>query len=92
MALKDDVKVHLRLVSTSTDTEVDDLIASAKKDLEISGVDAMSIDDTDPLIKRAIVLYCKANYGYNNVESDRFRASYDLLKSHLSMSGDYAVE
>lgn len=92
MALIDDVKLHLRIANTAYNTEVSDLILSAKKDLEISGVPPFFIDETDPLIKRAITLYCKANFGYGNTESEKFRESYNLLKAHLRMSGDYALE
>lgn len=92
MALLDDVKLHLRIASTAYNTEVSDLIATAKKDLEISGIPTFHIDETDPLIKRAITLYCKANFGYGNPDSEKFKESYNLLKAHLCMSGDYALE
>jgi hypothetical protein len=43
----------------------------------------------DPLIKRAIVLYAKASYGWDNQEAPRFQNSYDLLKASLTLSADY---
>ena len=91
MALLDDVKAALRVTTTDTGivTEVEDLIEAAQADLSLSGVN--SEDTADPLIKRAIVTYCKANFGYNNPDADRFKASYDSLKSHLGLSGDYVV-
>lgn len=91
MALLDDVKAALRVTTTDTGivTEVEDLIEAAQADLSLSGVNAE--DTSDPLIKRAIVTYCKAYFGYNNPDADRFIASYTMLKSHLSMSGDYVV-
>jgi len=46
-------------------------------------------DDTDPLIKRAITFYAKANFGIDNPNADRFHDSYVMLKQHLSLAGDY---
>jgi hypothetical protein len=91
MALIDDVKAALRISTTDTGIvgEVTDLISAAQYDLSLSGV--IADDTTDPLIKRAIITYCKANFGYNNPDADRFNASYTMLKAHLSMSGDYVV-
>lgn len=84
MVLLDDIKLALR---TNNVTETQDLIDAAKADLELSGV--LSIVDTDPLIKRAITVYCKANYGYDE-KAEKFQNSYNMLKSHLSLSLDYA--
>ncbi len=92
MALLDDVKQALRVSSAALNQEIEDLIASAKEDLQISNVDAETLTDEDPLIKRAIITYCKANFGYNNPDADRFMAAYESLKSHLSLSADHVVE
>lgn len=89
MALIDDAKKELRISNTAHDTEVTDLIASAKKDLEFTAIDASKIVESDPLIKRAIILYCKANFGYDNPDAPRFQASYDALKITLANCGDY---
>jgi hypothetical protein len=86
MALINDVKSVLRQNGTGADTEITDLIESAKADLALSGIVG---EETDPLIKRAISLYCKANYGYDNPEAVRFQQSYDMLKTHLALSADY---
>ena len=42
----------------------------------------------DPLIERAIILYCKAYFGYNQ-DSEKFIKVYDNLKIALSMAGGY---
>jgi hypothetical protein len=44
-----------------------------------------------PLIKRAITVYAKAHFGYNNPDSEKFVASYNGLKIHLALSGDFDV-
>lgn len=91
MALLDDVKQALRISNVAYNTEITDLIESAKKDLQITGIPIEVILDTDPLIKRAITLYCKANYGYNNPDADRLLKAFDSLKTHLCLSGDYGA-
>jgi uncharacterized phage protein (predicted DNA packaging) len=85
-----DVKLSLRITTTAFDVEVQDLIEAARMDLQQSGVSALKVvDDTDPLIKRAITLYCKAFFGYDNPDADRLRDSYVMLKQHLSLAADY---
>ena len=87
MALIDDVKKTLRLNGNAADVEVQDLINAAKADLSLVGI--TTVDEADTLIKRAITLYCKANYGYDNPEAARFQDSYEMLKAHLSISTEY---
>ena len=87
MALIDDIKTALRVDGNASDSEITDLIAAAKLDLKIAGVN--STDETDKLIKRAITLYCKANYGYDS-DAERLEKSYVSLKQHLSLSTEYA--
>lgn len=91
MALLDDVKQALRISNVGYDAEVTDLIESAKKDLEISGIPTTVILDTDPQIKQAIKIYCKAHFGYNNPDAPRFLMAYQSLKISLCLSGDYGA-
>ena len=84
-----DVKDALRLSGTDLDIEVQDLIDAAKADLQLSGVHADKSVDTDPLIKRAVIVYAKAHFGWDNPEADRFAKSYDMLKQHLTLSTEY---
>lgn len=90
VALFDDVKTSLRISGNDLDSEIQDLIEAAKTDLNISGV--KNLIETDPLIKRAITVYCKANFGWDNPESEKLQLSYDMLKSHLSLCADYNTE
>jgi uncharacterized phage protein (predicted DNA packaging) len=85
-----DVKLSLRITSSAFDVEVQDLIDACRIDLIQSGISSLKAnDDTDPLIKRAITLYCKAFFGYDNPDADRLRDSYVMLKQHLSLAADY---
>lgn len=81
------VKTALRISNAAFDEEIQDLIDAAKLDLLISGVGV--IEETDPLIKRAILTYCKANFGFDNPDSVRLQKAYDSLKVHMSLVGDY---
>jgi hypothetical protein len=85
-----DCKTALRISSATTayDTEVTDLISSAKADLALSGV--LVTSDTDALVKRAILTYVKANFGWNNPDAEKLQSSYEMLKQHLTLSTDYA--
>lgn len=83
------VKLALRIKSNILDSEIDDLIEACKIDLSISGV--KKIEESDPIIARAIILYCKANFGLDNKESEKYQNSYNLLKQSLSLCGDYNV-
>lgn len=83
----EEVKVALRISNTVYNDEIQGLIDAGKRDLEIAGV-ALPVE-TDPLIKRAIILYCKAHFGYDNKDADRFLESYVMLKQSLVLSGDY---
>jgi uncharacterized phage protein (predicted DNA packaging) len=87
-----DIKVSLRISHTALDAELTDLIESARHDLALSGISSEKTkDDTDPLIKRAIITYCKANFGLENKDSEKYQRSYESLKNHLTLAGDYLV-
>ena len=90
MAYLDDVKMTLRITHASLDTEITDLINAARQDLILSGVSVLkATSTTDPLIKRAVVTYTKAHFGYDNPDADRLLLAYERLKAHLTLSGDY---
>ncbi|MGX5476014.1 head-tail connector protein [Bacillus toyonensis] len=86
----DVVKIALRITHNALDNEILDLIESGRHDLKLSGVSGFkSNDDTDPLIKRAIIMYAKANFIADAKEAERFQLSYNMLKNHLTLAGDY---
>ncbi|HZW98116.1 MAG TPA: head-tail connector protein [Bacillota bacterium] len=86
----EDAKTAIRIDGDDSDIEVQDLIYAAKADLQLSGVHKDKIVDTDPLIKRAIIVYCKAHFGYEDPKlTERFQQSYISLKHHLTLSAEY---
>ena len=84
------VKLTLRIKNNKLDDDITDLIDACKIDLSISGV--KKIDETDALVIQAVKLYCKANFGLNNKDSEKYQKSYDMLKSSMALCGDYNVE
>lgn len=81
------VKLALRLVTDAFDGEVNDLIEAACADLEIAGVKAWG-NFSDPLIRRAIITYCKTNFGMPD-EYDKLKAAYDEQKAQLMIATNY---
>jgi uncharacterized phage protein (predicted DNA packaging) len=87
------IKLALRITTNMFDEEIQDLIDAARLDLIQSGISSEKAEgeteSVDPLIKRAITIYCKANFGYDNPDSDRLNHSYNMLKQHLALASDY---
>ena len=80
----------LRLTSMDFDGEITDLIRAAREDLALGGVlPERARDEADPLIKRAITSYIKAEFGLDNDDADKYRAAYDRLKVSLTLASDY---
>ena len=84
------IKQSLRIKNNAFNDEIMDLINACKKDLETAGV--KNIDEEDSLIIQAVKTYCKANYGLDNKDSEKYQESYEMQKQKLSLCGDYNVE
>lgn len=84
--LLESVKRELRVSNSVFDGEVQDLIDAALLDLRIPQIDPDKIAESDPLIKRAVILFCKANFGLDNPDSEKYQKSYDNLAQKLSLS------
>lgn len=84
----DKVKLALRITTNAFDSELTSLIAAAKLDLGIAGVQVPTT--LDDIVELAIITYCKCNFGEPD-NYDRLKASYDEQKAQLSMSTGYTV-
>lgn len=82
------VKMALRITTNAFDTELTDLISSAKLDMGIAGV--VVPETLDAIVERAIITYCKVHFGEPD-DYDRLKASYDEQKAQLSMATGYTV-
>lgn len=85
----DKIKMYLRkFKEDALDEEIQDLIDACKADLKLAGI---KVIEDDALIIRAISIYCKASFGYENKDSEKFMESYELLKQKLASCTDYKV-
>lgn len=87
MALVDDIKTQLRVTTDDFNSEISGLIEAAKTDMKTAGV--ANPDESDPLVKQCVILYCKANFGYDNPEAERFMSVYEDIKNKLTMLSEY---
>lgn len=94
--LLESVKLALRVSHNKLNPEIQDLMDAARLDLIQAGVSFEKVkDEQDALIRRAITVYCKANFGLDDKDTisskELYQKSYESIKQHLSMSGDYNV-
>lgn len=80
------VKLALRITTDAFDDEITDLINAALADLGIAGI--TNLDEADALIKRAVITYCRVNFGEPD-DYDRMKASYDEQKAQLQTATGY---
>ena len=85
-----DIRLRVRSSVDKLDGEIKDLILAARADLVGGGVlPAKAADESDPLVKQAISTYAKAEFGLDNEDSEKYRASYKSQKIALSLNSDY---
>ncbi len=89
-ALLANARLALRISTQSFDDEIQLLIMAAIGDLQVAGVEVDDNADTDPLLIRAIVTYCKANFGEPD-EYERLKRSYDEQKAQLVTATGYTA-
>ena len=85
------VKQCLSIVETATlkDEEIKMWIQAGMADLKRQGIKA-SEDISDSLIKSAIIMFVKANFGNVDIkEKDLAQKTYSLLCANLSLSSEY---
>ena len=75
------VKLALRISTDKYDSELNDLIESAKLDLGVAGV--VVPQTVDALVTKAIITYCKMSFGLPE-DYDRLKRSYDEQKAQMS--------
>ena len=83
------VKIDLKLSGVNVDKTVTETVTPEPTE-ETPDPDPVDVEVMDPLIKRAIIIYVKANFGWNNPDAERLQQSYNMLKSHLALSQEYA--
>lgn len=86
------IRQRLRLTTDDFDSELTDLISAARADLRLGGVlTEKANDETDPLILKAVETYVKAEFGLDNDDAERYRASYQAQRNALTLADQYLV-
>ena len=83
------VKMALRITTNAFDNEISGLIAAACSDLGVVGVTATT-EESDPLLIRAIITYCRLNFG-SPEDFDRLSRSYAEQKAQLITCTGYGM-
>lgn len=94
MALIDDVKVALRVVTDDAGItgQISDLIEEAKLDLiHTANINPAAVATPDALVKGAIKCYCGAVWSDDDDEAQRLKSCYDDYKAKLAMSTQYGT-
>ncbi len=86
MTILQAVKMALRIVTEDFDNELNDLISAALIDMKLAGISNQDTDD--PLVRRAVVTYCRLNFGEPD-DYDRLKRSYDEQKAQMGMATGY---
>ena len=81
------VKLAMRpaIKTNAYDSEILDLIAAAKADLKLVGIQG---EESDPLIRQAIKTYCRLHFG-NPEDPERLKSAYDEQKAQLMGATGY---
>ena len=89
------IKTSIRISHNALDDDVDDNITACLADLCVVGVLAEKLDpsqELDPLILRAVKMYCKKEYTDDPDKAARYQAGYDSLKACLMMAEGYGYK
>lgn len=83
------IKLDLRISHTMMDADIQDNIDACLLDLKRVGI--ALIDPNDPLTLKAVKLFCRWQYNFEN-HADRYMQAYTSLRDAMSLSGDYNQE
>lgn len=85
MALIDNCKTAMRIVTTAYDTEIQEYIDAAKLDLGIAGVETGTLD---ALTNKAIMTYVRMSFGAP-ANYEQLKSAYDEQKAQLMNATGY---
>lgn len=95
MTIQEAVKAALRVTTTDAGIsgEITDIVAAAKADLRGVGIRIADVlpgaaDVMDPLVRRAVILYAKAHFGFAD-DQEKYLKIYEALKVFLSLTDEY---
>lgn len=86
----EEMKTAARVNGNDFDDEVETYILAARDELAAAGIIAEKCnDESDATIKRAIMVYVRAEYGLNNPDRDSYLASFESIKKSLALRSEY---
>lgn len=89
-ALTEKAMTAVRISDDAFRDEIDGLCRAARHDLKLSGVIAEKADSTtDPLVVEAVLTYCKARFGLDNPDSEKYWESYLSCERDMLNSQEY---
>lgn len=71
--------------------ELQDLISAAKREIIEAGVSPDKVLDSDELIRRACITYCKAHFGYDD-EKGKFEEAFQKMLIKIALLNSYKGE
>lgn len=86
------VKQVLGQTEDTFNDQLKDLINACLLDLQIAGVAVSQVENvlSNPLIIRAVITFCRVNFGEPD-DYDRLKRAYDEQKAQLSMYTGFTV-
>ena len=89
MAILDDVKANLRISGNALDDDIQGDIDAALMDLQRVGIDTS--DQSQPLIIKAVKLYCRWQQDYMG-KGEQYCKAYTGLMQALSLTSNYITK
>lgn len=86
------VKNAMRIDGNEHDDELQDLISTAKALCKEVGILESKLVPTDDIARMAFIQYCKAKFGTDPKDSEKFMFSFNELRNFMSLTQTYTVE
>ena len=56
---------------------------------EAARVDSSELDENDAQIKRAVIVFVRAEFGIENADREKYLQSFESIKLRLALSAEY---
>lgn len=85
-----DIRSAARVDNPDFDDELETLILAAREELRTAGLKAEKCnDEADPQIKRAVIVFVRAEFGLENADREKYLQSFESIKLRLALSAEY---
>ena len=86
------VKQALRIDGNDHDDELQGLILTALAMLREVGILESKLVETDDIVRMAVIQYCKATFGTDPTNSEKFMFLFEEMKKFMSLTQVYTVD